>query len=240
MHGVESFIKTSVTGEFVYRRGKLRSFSIKRSRTDSRVEVWKFSDVSATSWICGLSYSLKRRGTSVLRRSCLFENVLLNLKDWRRIRFYLRKNLRNLLYSLIQNVWHCRRWRTGTTAAPLWRERQVLIFKIFSAYWKYLFPPMPPHVHINFVVPTPGCCHSVTDFWGWGFHRARLRCPSDVSDDYMCEHGVPGGALHLRRLIEKFQDWFFKIQNQMTLQALQFFVFQSIVLHIEYIFCSVL
>jgi hypothetical protein len=52
------------------------------------------------------------------------------------------------------------------------------------------------HVHIHFVVPTPGCGRSVTDFWGWRSHRARLRCPDDVSDD-MCECGVPGGALNL-------------------------------------------
>jgi hypothetical protein len=52
---------------------------------------------------------------------------------------------------------------------------------------------MPPHVHIDFVVPPPGCGRSVTDFWVWGAHRARLRCPDDV----MCEHGVPGGALNL-------------------------------------------
>jgi hypothetical protein len=56
---------------------------------------------------------------------------------------------------------------------------------------------MPPHVHIDFVFPPPGCGRSVTDFWAWGAHRARLRCPDDVSDDGTCERGVPGGALHL-------------------------------------------
>jgi hypothetical protein len=56
---------------------------------------------------------------------------------------------------------------------------------------------MPPHVHIDFVVPPPGCGRSVTDFCGWGAHRAQLRCPDDVSDDDMCERGVPGGALNL-------------------------------------------
>jgi hypothetical protein len=50
---------------------------------------------------------------------------------------------------------------------------------------------MPPHVHIDFVVPPPGCGRSVT------VNRARLRCPDDVNDD-MCERGVPGGALNLR------------------------------------------
>jgi hypothetical protein len=29
----------------------------------------------------------------------------------------------------------------------------------------------------------PGCGQSVTDFWGWGAHRARLCCPDDVSGD---------------------------------------------------------
>jgi hypothetical protein len=56
---------------------------------------------------------------------------------------------------------------------------------------------MPPHAHVDFVVPLPGCGRSVTDFWGWDAHRAQLRCPDDVSDDDMCECGVPGGALNL-------------------------------------------
>jgi hypothetical protein len=57
--------------------------------------------------------------------------------------------------------------------------------------------PMPPHVHIDFVVPPPGCGWSVTDFWGWGAHRAQLRCPDDMSYDDICERGVPEGALNL-------------------------------------------
>jgi hypothetical protein len=59
----------------------------------------------------------------------------------------------------------------------------------------YVFLPqsMPPHVHTDFVVPLPGCGRSVTDFWGWGAHRVRLRCPDDVSDMY--ERGVPGEGL---------------------------------------------
>jgi hypothetical protein len=55
---------------------------------------------------------------------------------------------------------------------------------------------MPPHVHIDFVVPPLGCGRSVTDFCGWDVHRAQLRCPDDVSDD-MYERGVPEGALNL-------------------------------------------
>jgi hypothetical protein len=58
-----------------------------------------------------------------------------------------------------------------------------------------LFSPLPPHVHIDFTVPSPGCGRSVTDFWGWGAPRAQLRCSDDVSDD-MCERGAPGGALN--------------------------------------------
>jgi hypothetical protein len=56
---------------------------------------------------------------------------------------------------------------------------------------------MPPHVHIDFVVPRPGFGWSVTDFWGWGAHRAQLCCPDYVSDDDMCEGRVPGGTLNL-------------------------------------------
>jgi hypothetical protein len=53
-----------------------------------------------------------------------------------------------------------------------------------------------PHVHTDFVIPPLGCGRSVTDFWGWGVHRAQLGCSDDVSDD-MYERGVPGGALNL-------------------------------------------
>jgi hypothetical protein len=59
------------------------------------------------------------------------------------------------------------------------------------------FSPMPPHVHINFVVSPPGCGQSVTDFRGWGAHRMLLLCADDVSDDDMYECGVPGGELNL-------------------------------------------
>jgi hypothetical protein len=58
------------------------------------------------------------------------------------------------------------------------------------------FFPMPPLVHIDFVVPTPGCGRSVTDFWGWGAHKTKLRCPDNVSDN-IYERGVPGEALNL-------------------------------------------
>jgi hypothetical protein len=58
------------------------------------------------------------------------------------------------------------------------------------------FPPLPPHVHIHFVVPPPGCGRSVTDFWGWGAHRAQLRYLDEVNDDIHVR-GVPEGALNL-------------------------------------------
>jgi hypothetical protein len=60
-----------------------------------------------------------------------------------------------------------------------------------------LFSPMPPHVHIDFVVSPHGCDRSVIDFWFWGAHRAQLRCPDDASADNMCKRGVPGGVLNL-------------------------------------------
>jgi hypothetical protein len=55
---------------------------------------------------------------------------------------------------------------------------------------------MPPHAHTDFMVPPLGFGLNVTDFWGWGAHRAQLRCPDYVSDD-MCEREVPVGALNL-------------------------------------------
>jgi hypothetical protein len=65
--------------------------------------------------------------------------------------------------------------------------------EFFSLY--LFFPAMPPHVHIDFMVPPPGCGRSVTDFWVWSADRAQLRCPDDVSDYDM--RGVPGGTLNL-------------------------------------------
>jgi hypothetical protein len=65
---------------------------------------------------------------------------------------------------------------------------------IFCALRLEIPPPlMPTHFHIDFVVPPSGCGRSVTEFWGWGAHRAQLRCSDDVSDD-VYERGVPGGA----------------------------------------------
>jgi hypothetical protein len=36
---------------------------------------------------------------------------------------------------------------------------------------------------MDFVVSPPGCGRSVTDFWGWDVHEARLRCPDEVVGD---------------------------------------------------------
>jgi hypothetical protein len=72
-----------------------------------------------------------------------------------------------------------------------------LPFERMLAAQKCFLSLMPPHVHIDFVVPPPGCGRSATNFWVWGAHRAQLRCPDYVSDDDMCERGVPGEALNL-------------------------------------------
>jgi hypothetical protein len=36
---------------------------------------------------------------------------------------------------------------------------------------------------MDFVVSPPGCCRSVTNFWGWDAHEAQLRCPDEVDGD---------------------------------------------------------
>ena len=56
---------------------------------------------------------------------------------------------------------------------------------------------MPPHVLVDFVVLPPGHDRSVTDFWGWDAHDARLRYPDDVS-------GNIGGCNARRALKPKF------------------------------------
>jgi hypothetical protein len=77
----------------------------------------------------------------------------------------------------------------------LFLHPQTILQVIHSAF-KSVFPPMPSHVHIDFVVPPPGCSRSVTDVLGWSAHRAQLRCPDNVSV-YIYERAVQGGALNL-------------------------------------------
>jgi hypothetical protein len=36
---------------------------------------------------------------------------------------------------------------------------------------------------MDFVVSTPGCGRSVTDFLGWDAHEAQLGCPDEVDGD---------------------------------------------------------
>jgi hypothetical protein len=55
---------------------------------------------------------------------------------------------------------------------------------------------VPPPPQCPYRGPPAGCGSSVTDFWGWGVHRAQLRCPDDVRDDIYAR-GVPGGPLNL-------------------------------------------
>ena len=61
----------------------------------------------------------------------------------------------------------------------------------------YFFYPMPHMSFTDFVVFPPRHGRSVTDFWGWDAHEARLRCPDDVSGDR-------GGCSARRALKPKF------------------------------------
>ena len=78
-----------------------------------------------------------------------------------------------------------------------------LFFKIQwgSTYYSEpnIFPPMPPHVLMNFRGLPPGCRDSVADFWVWDAHEGRLRCADYVSGD-MQEDEIPRGALSLNLL----------------------------------------
>ena len=49
---------------------------------------------------------------------------------------------------------------------------------------------------VDFVVLPPGHGRSVTYFWGWDAHEARLRCPDGVWE-VIEEDVVPGGVLNL-------------------------------------------
>ena len=63
---------------------------------------------------------------------------------------------------------------------------------------------------------------------------------------YVCMCVRARAYMYIRMYVLIYEGWLksfktdFFIQNQMTLQALQFFLFQSSVLHIEYIFYGVL
>ena len=59
---------------------------------------------------------------------------------------------------------------------------------------------MPPSVLMNFVVFPPGCGYSVADFWGWGAHEVRLRCPDEVSGDMCVKMRYRDGPLNLNVL----------------------------------------
>jgi hypothetical protein len=77
------------------------------------------------------------------------------------------------------------------------RPRSVVRFRVRIC--DLCWTESPPHTTIcpyRLRCPPPGCGRSLTDFWGWGAHRARLRCPDDVSDD-TCERGISGEALNL-------------------------------------------
>jgi len=71
---------------------------------------------------------------------------------------------------------------------------------------------MPPHVVVDFVVLPPGYGRSVTNFWCWDAHEARLRCPDDVSGDI-------GGCRARRALKPKFYQ---PVQTMVTVGILPF------------------
>ena len=68
-----------------------------------------------------------------------------------------------------------------------------------SIYIQCFFPPMPPHVLVDFVVFPPGHGRSVTDFWGWDAHEAWLCCPDDVRGDI--------GGCSARRALNLPRPW---------------------------------
>ena len=69
---------------------------------------------------------------------------------------------------------------SGGNSLPTFRDN--LSVHLQGSRILFFFFPMPPHVIVDFVVFPPGHGRSVTDFWGWDAHKARLR-PDDVSGD---------------------------------------------------------
>jgi hypothetical protein len=58
---------------------------------------------------------------------------------------------------------------------------------VFLTFLFILLPQPPPQCHhmslMDFVDSPPGCGRSLTDFWDWDAHQARLRCPDYVDGD---------------------------------------------------------
>jgi len=58
-------------------------------------------------------------------------------------------------------------------------ERRTVLQRLVN----FFFYPMTHMSFTDLVVFPPRHGWSVTDFWGWDAHEARLRCPDDVSGD---------------------------------------------------------
>ena len=59
----------------------------------------------------------------------------------------------------------------------------IYIYCVYINIYYIFLCSNAPHVLVDFVVFPPGHGRSVTDFWVWDAHEARLRCPDDVSGD---------------------------------------------------------
>jgi hypothetical protein len=70
------------------------------------------------------------------------------------------------------------------TSILAWLHVSISSYTITSPTFicKSFFYPMP-HVLYGLRSLPPGCGWSVTDFWGWDAHEARLRCPDEVDGD---------------------------------------------------------
>jgi len=86
------------------------------------------------------------------------------------------------------------------------------IFILWQIYIYIYILSNAPHVLVDFVVFSPGHGRSITDFWGWDTHEARLRCPDDVSGDI-------GGCSARRALKPKFYQ---PTQTMVTVGILPF------------------
>ena len=98
----------------------------------------------------------------------------------------------------------CAKCATSLTFWPLFAgglfpsgqgDRSVKLTSYLPRIRKFFFVQCHYMSFVDLVVLPPGHGDSVTDFWGWDAHEARLRCPDDVW--VVIEDVVPGGALNL-------------------------------------------
>jgi hypothetical protein len=82
-------------------------------------------------------------------------------------------------------------WRPASNCAELWKaasfsslEMNFTVAFVVLNLLRWIFFIQCHQISVmDFVISPPGCCWSVTDFWGWDARETQLRCPDEVDGD---------------------------------------------------------